>query len=176
MSKIIPDGAFPCALFLEAVKTNNVTEVITMLLNRNPYIVDEGYNNCFHKSESEAYSHKHMEILKLLLYYDMEDYDISKIIYPMTVHTHIDGTTPLMIAAGNSNPEMVQLLLNEYPNDHKIMLTAKNHEGDTANMISWRNMNYEGDVEIYDLLRSCGVPDKGLDELNRTGGTYPVVW
>ena len=31
------------------------------------------------------------------------------------------------------------------------------------------------DVEIYDLLRSCGIPDKGLDELNRTGGTYPVV-
>jgi len=175
MSKVIPDGAFPCALFLEAVKSNNVTEVITMLLNRDTTIVLNKLN-CFHKSVSEAYSHKHMEILKLLLYTELEYYDISKIIYPMTAHTHIDGTTPLMIAAGNSNPEMVQLLLDEYPNDHKIMLTAKNYEGDTANMISWRNMNYEGDVEIYDLLRSCGVDDKGLDKLNRTGGTYPVVW
>jgi len=147
-----------------------------MLLNRDTMIVDEGYDNYFHKSVSEAYSRKHMEILKLLLYTDLEDYDISEISYPMTVHTHIDGTTPLMIAAGSSNPEMVQLLLDEYPNDHKILLTAKNEEGDTANMISWRNMNYEGDVEIYDLLRSCGVPDKGLDKLNRTRGTYPVVW
>ena len=66
-----------------------------------------------------------MEILKLLLYYWDEDYDIKKITFPMTVNTHIDGCTPLMIAAENSDPDIVKLLLDEYPNDHKIMLEAK---------------------------------------------------
>jgi hypothetical protein len=115
-----------------------------------------------------------MEIVKMLLYHWNEEYDINEITFPMTVHTHIDDCTPLMVAAAGSNPEMVQLLLDEYPNDHKIMLDAKNNSGETARMIS-RHMNYEGDEEIYDLLKNCGIPDKEMDEFNEKYGEYPSV-
>jgi len=111
----------------------------------------------------------------LLLYHWNEEYDINEITFPMTVHTHIDGCTPFMVAAEDSDATIVKLLLDEYPNDHKIMLEAKNESGQTALMISRSYMNYEGDEEIYDLLKNCGIPDKEMDEFNSKYGEYPSV-
>jgi len=168
-------GLFPCALFLKAIKSNNITEVKRILLERDPCISDEGYTRNYSEYMNIARKLKYMEIVKMLLYHWNEEYDINEITFPMTVHTHIDGCTPLMVAAADSNPEIVQLLLDEYPNDHKIMLEAKNNSGETARMISRTYMNYEGDVEIYDLLKNCGIPDKELDEFIKNYGEYPSV-
>ena len=55
------------------------------------------------------------------------------------------------------------------------MLEAKNESGQTARMISRSYMNYEGDEEIYDLLKNCGILDKEMDEFNEKYGEYPSV-
>jgi hypothetical protein len=168
-------GLFPCALFSKAIKSNNITEVKRILLERDPCISDEGYTINYFEYMNIARKLKYMEIVKMLLYHWNEEYDINEITFPMTVHTHIDGCTPLMVAAEDSDPKIVKLLLDEYPNDHKIMLEAKNESGQTALMISRSYMNYEGDEEIYDLLKNCGIPDKEMDEFAKKYGEYPSV-
>jgi len=166
---------FPCALFLKAIKSNNITEVKRILLERDPCISDEGYTRNYFEYMNIARKLKYMEIVKMLLYHWNEEHDINEITFPMTVHTDINGWTPLMMGAKDSDPKIVQLLLDEYPNDHKIMLEAKNNSGETARMISRSYMNYEGDEEIYDLLKNCGIPDKEMDEFNEKYGEYPSV-
>ena len=68
-------------------------------MERNPRISDEGYTRNYFEYMKIARKLKYMEIVKMLLYHWNEEYDINEITFPMTVHTHIDGCTPLMVAA-----------------------------------------------------------------------------